>query len=161
MADQEVEQTIVEDATSAAVNAAQDAAVSTERAEDVIEAAKEAIVNKDYPAFEAIVASQKENAATLGRLVSLVESMGSLLQENLNAFSRALSNTDISAQRAAQNSADVKEAIAPPEESAPNASERPADIKELPSKEIEQTRSKTWWFGKAALRHGKGRPTRA
>lgn len=88
-------------------------------------------------------------------LGSYVQQTNALIQSNLNEFSKALANTDISAQRAAQASEAVVESLAPEDESSPIESEHPADVEELPEAQLAEGKSKAWWFGKAAYRHGK------
>lgn len=89
-------------------------------------------------------------------LGSFVQQTNALIQSNLNEFSKALANTDISAQRAAQAAEATVEAITPTEEQAPDEAQHPADVEELPAADIEANKSKAWWFGKASYRHGKG-----
>lgn len=100
----------------------------------------------------------------IGRLAEQTTSLGSfvqqtnaLVQSNLNEFSKALANTDISAQRAAEAAQATAELLTPPEAQAPDEEEHPSDVQELPKSELEAGRSKAWWFGKAAYRHGKER----
>lgn len=100
----------------------------------------------------------------IGRLAEQTTSLGSfvqqtnaLVQSNLNEFSKALANTDISAQRAAEAAEATAEALTPPEEAAPDSEEAPSQVEELPKADIEANKSKAWWFGKAAYRHGKER----
>ncbi len=101
----------------------------------------------------------------IGRLAEQTTSIGSfvqqtnaLVQSNLNEFSKQLANTDISAQRAAEAAQATAEALTPPEEQAPEEGgevNSATDLKELPASELQDQRSKAWWFGKAAYRHGK------
>lgn len=95
-----------------------------------------------------------EQTTALG---SFVQQTNGLIQSNLNEFSKALANTDISAQRAAEAAEATAEAITPPEEQAPDTDEAPSQVEELPKADIEANKSKAWWFGKAAYRHGKAR----
>lgn len=109
------------------------------------------------PATSAMVGAIAQLAKSQADTNNLIAQQNQLLQSNLNEFSRELANTDVSAQRAAESAAATQELIEPEKEHAPDTGEKPADVQELPKKEIEQSKSKTWWFGKAALRHGKGR----
>lgn len=137
--------------------------------------AQDAAVEQDVVSLKAVEKVAKEanistadaaNATTANAIARLAEhqaqtnglimQQNQLLQQNLDALTRAQAGTDISAQRAAQAAEAVEEAIEPVSETSPDASEKPEDIKELPTREVQQQRSKTFYFGKAALRHGKG-----
>ena len=106
----------------------------------------------DAVTANAIVRLAEQQAATN----SLIAENNELMRQNLNEFSRALANTDVSAQRAAAAAEQVEEAIEPADESSPKQGEQPENIKELPTKDVQEAKSRSWWFGKAANRHGRG-----
>lgn len=113
------------------------------------------------PPHEAGNAAIVEAIGALARLQgetgAFVQQTNALIQQNLNEFSKALSNTDISAQRAAAAAEATAEMLEPEEASAPDTTEQPSQVEELPESDIEANKSKAWWFGKAAYRHGKAR----
>lgn len=106
------------------------------------------------PGHAALVGAMAQLAQHQADTNNLITQQNQLLQSNLNEFSRALSNVDISAQKAAEAAATTEAAITPEKETAPDKSEHPDDVSELPKKELASNRSKAWWFGKAAYRHG-------
>lgn len=133
---------LTEQAQEAVAEAVVDEAVETERIEAEPPQVGEAA---------ALLVLQRQSEV-LNRIASAQDAQNQLLQQNLSAFSRALANTDVSAQRAAEHSAAVEEAIAPPEETKPE-NVQPEQIAELPVKESRETAGKAWWWGKAAARH--------
>lgn len=105
----------------------------------------------------ALVTAVGKLAEETTKIGAFVQQTNALVQANLNEFSKQLANTDISAQRAAQAAEATVEAITPQEEQAPDTGEQPSQVEELPAADLEANKSKAWWFGKAAYRHGKAR----
>ncbi len=133
---------------AAAGTAAVGVATTLERAAETVGAT----VTESVPA--ALAGAMDKIASQQSRIVQLVEAGNNSVSETLNALSRAISNTDISAQAAAEHSENVEEAIAPQEDTEPDQGARPADLKELPKQETAKEQNSTWWFGKAIRRHG-------
>lgn len=132
---------------------------ATEAGSRAVAALERTAAEADLPApveagMAAVVATMERISTTQGAILTAIQAQGNMVSENLNAFSRSLASTDVSAQSAAEASEAIIEQITPPEETAPDAGANPADIKELPAKEVAESRSKSYWWGKAALRHG-------
>ena len=138
----------VEEAKDEAVESA---ASTLKAAEKVAETPQETTTLGESTASALLLRIAEQNAKTQGLLMEMQQQA----QNNADAFSRALAGTDISAQRAAQASETIATALEPPEATRPDASQQPDDIKELPVKDIQSQRNKRFYFGKAALRHGK------
>src|SRR5574337_661997 len=120
---------------------------------DTEEAKDEAAGITGAAAMNVLARIAEHQAQTNGLLLQMQQQQ----QANSDAFARALAGTDISAQRAAQAAETVESAIEPVDQTSPDAGEKPEDIKELPTREVQAQKSKTFYFGKVALRHGKGR----
>lgn len=131
--------------------ATRDAAISVVQAAD-----KAGIEVSPDISNAAILRSLSNMDSKVTAVVDLVTQQTNTILEQLNAFSRSLANTDISAQNAADAAETVEEIVTPESESKPENAQ-PAQIQELPQREVESSRSKSFWFGKAALRHGSGR----
>ena len=135
-------------------------ATSTEKTVDAVSQVAEdiqAAASVGDVTSTAMAGAMNRIAATQNRIIQLVETVHNDTQETLNALSRAISNTDISAQRAAEASQTIAEQIEPPEESAPDSGEKPAQIEALPRTQAttEKEAREQYWFGKAARRHQK------
>lgn len=136
------DESATEQAQEAIAESVVDSAIATERIEETA---------PEVGDSAALVVLQRQSEV-LNRLAAGQDAQNQLLQQNLSAFSRALANTDVSAQRAAEHSAAVEEAIAPEADTKPE-NVQPEQIAELPVKESRETAGKAWWWGKAAARH--------
>lgn len=143
-----------EDETVAA--ATETVAAAAEKTTDaVVEAAATIGQDATVATMTALVGAVDRIAGTQNRVIQLIEGVAQSTQESINGLSRAISNTDVSAQKAAEASETIAETIQPPEESAPDAGEKPAQIEALPRTQAatEKEARETYWFGKAARRH--------
>ena len=139
-------------ASDEVTEATRDAAISVVQAAD-----KAGIEVSPDISNAAILRSLSNMDSKVTAVVDLVTQQTNTILEQLNAFSRSLANTDISAQNAADAAETVEEIVTPESESSPNEGEHPAQVQELPKRDIESNQRKSFWFGKAAYRHGSGR----
>ena len=143
------EVTSTETEVTAAADAGEDVVTALSAAAKKVDT----VVTEAIPA--AIVGAIDRIAATQSRIVQLLEAGNNNVMETMNGLSRAISNTDISAQRAAESAQQIEEQITPAKESSPDSHAKPEDIKELPRVVESNERRSQFWFGKAAVRHTK------
>lgn len=150
MADEQVAEAVADTEAEDEKDVAAEQAVQATQAVEKLTKQSEPI-DSSASVASALMRLNETNVATQNMIAAQQE----LLRQNLDALAKAQANTDMSARRAAEASETVEESIEPIDSTKPDSGVKPEDIQELPTKDIQEAKSKSWWFGKSAARHGK------